>query len=145
MTSAQTLDTPLLEKALISLHQVLRQQAEYIQHTYQISRLEMDLIGFVVAKGPQKMKDVSDHFHVKLSTLTSIIDKAERKRILKRVASKEDRRVVFLDVTRKGKNIHQDFEQYLKQATEKLEEQMDPVAFGQFVSGIDTLAKIELN
>jgi DNA-binding MarR family transcriptional regulator len=47
------------------------------------------------------MKAISEAFHIKLSTLTSIIDKAEGNRIVRRVNSKKDRRVVFLETTKK--------------------------------------------
>lgn len=144
MTTSSPTTSTSLEQAFISLHQLLRQQAAYIQKTYQISHLEMDLINYVESHGPQKMKDISDHFHVKLSTLTSIIDKAERKRILKRVASKEDRRVVYLDITKKGKNIHAEFQAYLHQATEKISQTLEADTFSEFAAGIDTLSKVEL-
>ncbi|MEM7658279.1 MAG: MarR family winged helix-turn-helix transcriptional regulator, partial [Bacteroidota bacterium] len=90
-----------LEKSLILLNQIMRKHRQHVQDQFNISALEMELTHFVSTKGPQKMKEVSAHFDIKLSTLTSVIDKAERKKILKRTNSLTDRRVFYLDTSPK--------------------------------------------
>lgn len=55
------------------------------------------------------MKEIAAHYQLKLSTLTSVVDKAEKHEILCRCASKEDRRVVLVDTTEHGKIIFHDY------------------------------------
>ncbi|MEM6763489.1 MAG: MarR family transcriptional regulator [Bacteroidota bacterium] len=127
---------------MITINEIFRNQHEYIKSRHKISALEMDLIQFVVRNGPQKMKAIAENFAIKLSTLTSIIDKAERHRILKRVNSKEDRRVVYLDVTKKGERINQEFNEYLHEVAEKIQGSLDEEFFSRFVEGMETFNQI---
>jgi len=90
-------DSKRLEQSIITLNNVLRKEQRYIMDKYKISSQEMEILQYVIENGPQKMKVISEHFNIKLSSLTSVIDKAEKRRVVKRVNSKEDRRVVYLD------------------------------------------------
>lgn len=137
-------DVKRLEKNLILLNDMLRKHHDYIQKKYKVSALEMEIMQFVMTEGPQKMKDVAHHFHIKLSTLTSVIDKAEKARIVKRVNSKEDRRVVFLDITKRGKNIFQEYQKYLKSMVAQMQHSLEPDAFDLFVEGMETFTRISL-
>lgn len=131
-----------MERTMITINEIFRNQHEYIRIKYKISALEMDLIQFVVRNGPQKMKAIAENFAIKLSTLTSIIDKAERHRILKRVNSKDDRRVVYLDVTKKGERINGEFNEYLREMAQKIQGSLDEEFFSRFVEGIETFNQI---
>lgn len=130
------------EQSLINLNNAFRQHRDFIKARFGISGLEMELIQFVIKNGPQKMKAISEHFHIKLSTLTSIIDKAERARIVKRVNSKEDRRVVYLDLTRKGRGIYDDYNKYLRETMMRMQANLDNQTFEQFVVGIKTFTEL---
>ncbi len=133
-----------LEESVIMLSDASRNHQEFIKKQFKVSALEMQLIQYVIRNGPQKMKDVSEHFHIKLSTFTSIIDKAEKRKILKRVNSKEDRRVVFLDVTAKGRNTHGKYSAVLQELVKKVETSLKKKAFGQFVDGLETFNRVSL-
>ena len=108
------------------------------------SALEMELIKYVILNGSQKMKAISEAFHIKLSTLTSIIDKAEKQRILKRVNSKEDRRVVFLDTTKKGQNIFEEYSKFLRETAVTMQEYFDEDSFNYFVEGLESFTRYSL-
>jgi len=145
IVSSEEIDVKRLEKSLIVLNDTLRKHHDFIKVKYKVSALEMEIMQFVLKKGPQKMKSVAENFHIKLSTLTSVIDKAEKARILKRINSKEDRRVVYLDVTKKGKNIYQEYNNYLKKMVEKMKGSFDENSFRLFVEGIEAFTKMSLN
>ncbi len=141
----QLSDFEKMEQSFILLNDIFRKRDDFIRNKYRISSLEMELIQYVMRNGPQKMKAVAEFFHIKLSTLTSIIDKAEKQRILKRVNSKNDRRVVFLDITKKGKKVFEEYKKYLHDMILRMQDSFDKDAFEKFVSGIETFNQISIN
>lgn len=98
-----------LENALQAVNHFFRTQEDLIQTRHGISSVEMDILQLVCRQGALKMKEIAAHYQLKLSTLTSVVDKAERHEILYRRTSKEDRRVVLVDSTEHGKIIFQDY------------------------------------
>lgn len=137
-------DVKRLEQSLVVLNHAFRKHRDFIKEKFKISALEMELIQFVVQNGAQKMKTVSEYFDIKLSTLTSIIDKAENQRILKRTNSKEDRRVVFLDYTRKGKNIYEEYGKFLHETAMRMQNSLNDERFNHFVESMETFTKISV-
>ncbi|GAB4420619.1 MAG: hypothetical protein OHK0039_34450 [Bacteroidia bacterium] len=134
-----------LEESLTLVNLFFRRHRDAVERRYQISAQELDLIQFVVQNGPQKMKDVSEHFQLKFSTLTSIIDKAERRKLLKRSNSRDDRRVVLLEVTRKGRAIYDAYDDYLQQAVQLMQSRLPQEQFEQFVQGVEVFTRMALN
>ncbi|MEM7374712.1 MAG: MarR family winged helix-turn-helix transcriptional regulator [Bacteroidota bacterium] len=133
-----------LEERLIDLNQVIRQHREYIKTKYKLTALEMELIQFVAHNGPQKMKEVSENFYIKLSTLTSIIDKAEKKKILKRSNSKQDRRVVYLEITKNGRKLFEAYQGLLKHTAKRMEAELGKEKFQAFVGGMEIFARMSI-
>lgn len=129
-----------LEKSLYDLNDVYRKHQEYIKTKYKISGLEMEIIQLIVMEGKKKMKDIGKHFNVKLSTLTSIIDKIERQRLVKRENSKDDRRVVFLEITPKGKKLYNDYSNYIKVISQLMLNSMEEKQFSAFIEGLEKMS-----
>ena len=98
----------------------------------------MELIQFVLSGEPKRMKDVEKYFNLKLSTLTSIIDKAEKTKLIKRVNSKGDRRVVFLEAVPKGIRILDNYDQSMKDLATQMESQMSPDVYKAFLKALDS-------
>lgn len=70
---------------------------------------ELQVIVFVGQNTNVKMTDISENLNSPLSTLTSVVDKLVEKKFLRRVHSVEDRRVVNVTLTSKGKNAYKTF------------------------------------
>lgn len=82
--------------------------------SFKLNLTQFRIMKKVAAEGQMKMKDVGEYFNIKLSTLTSTIDKLEEKGFVKRTNSKEDRRVVYLKLTPKGKKLLPTAYEYLQ-------------------------------
>jgi DNA-binding MarR family transcriptional regulator len=131
-----------LEKSLFDLSDVYRKHQEYIKTKHKVSALEMEIIQYIVLDGKKKMKEIGEHFNTKLSTLTSIIDKIEKQNLVKRVNSLEDRRVVFLDITKKGQKLYRDYNQHIRVLSNMMRETMNDDRFSAFVQGLEKMSQL---
>ena len=119
-----------LEKSIYDLADIYRKHQTYIKTKYKISALDMEILQLVVVEGPKKMKEIGEHFQVKLSTLTSIIDKIERSRLVKRVNSRHDRRVVYLEASPKGKQVYADYSNHIQLIAQMLQNSLNAEQLG---------------
>merc|ERR1711916_141679 len=90
------------------------------------------------------MKEIGQYFNVKLSTLTSIIDKIERQKLVKRVNSSTDRRVVYLEVTKKGQRLYENYGLYLSSIAQRMRNSIDEGEFNALVNGLETMTSTVL-
>ncbi|MEM8892077.1 MAG: MarR family transcriptional regulator [Bacteroidota bacterium] len=97
-----------MERTLKELVLAFNNQRLDILNRYKVGELEVDIIRFLEEHEQKKMKEVGDYFKIKLSTLTSTIDKLEKNRLVKRKSSKEDRRVIYIKPTPKGQALLND-------------------------------------
>ena len=130
------------EKSLIDLNDVYRKHQNYIRAKYKITSLEMEIIQLIVLEGKKKMKEIGQYFNIKLSTLTSIIVKIERQKLVKRVNSKDDRRVVFLEVTNKGNKLYTDYSKYIQVISTLMKSSMDEENFNAFTEGLSKMSEL---
>lgn len=131
-----------LERGLFELGEMYRKHQAYIKAKYNISALEMEILQLIILEGKKKMKEIGEQFNIKLSTLTSIIDKIETQKLVKRVNSREDRRVVFLDTTKKGQKLYQEYHQYLQAVSVIARRSMDEKEFHIFLQGLKKISDI---
>ena len=80
------------------------------------ARMRDDLAGFdmtvpqvrtlhFLSRGPQRMKDISDHLMRGMPSATSMIDRLVRKGYVERVPDQSDRRVVLCQITEPGREM----------------------------------------
>ena len=63
-------------------------------------------VAFLGDAGPQPMSAIADHLGVVRSAVTPLVDTLEREGIVQRRRSTEDRRVWHVDLTGRGREIH---------------------------------------
>jgi len=80
--------------------------AHVSSETISFSITEHYLIEFLGKRKTASMSELSRLFHVVPTTMTSIIDRLMRKGYLNRTQSKEDRRVVLVHLSEKGKDYY---------------------------------------
>lgn len=74
-----------------------------------LNEKELFIIGFIGEKKSVKMSDIADYLQAPLSTLTTIVDKLVSNKFLVRYNSNDDRRVVKVELDRKGKASYKEF------------------------------------
>ena len=74
-----------------------------------LNEKELFIIAFIGEKKSVKMSDIADYIQAPLSTLTTIVDKLVTNKFLLRYNSNDDRRVVKVELDRKGKASYKEF------------------------------------
>ncbi|MBM7559704.1 MarR family winged helix-turn-helix transcriptional regulator [Marinitoga litoralis] len=73
-----------------------------------LKTLEFYIVLYIGIKGPQKMTLLAEHFSTTKSNITNIIDNLERNNYVRRIRSKEDRRIILIELTEKGKKVYRE-------------------------------------
>jgi len=106
------------EKLLSTISNVGRLIREKIHASNCLADLtyaEVETLKFLQGKKGNTMKSIADYLHIKPSSATPVIDKLVKMGNIKRVLKKDDRRVIYIELTSKGikslqkkyKNIHE--------------------------------------
>ncbi|MFK7920801.1 MAG: MarR family winged helix-turn-helix transcriptional regulator [Bacteroidia bacterium] len=127
------------ESKLLLFQRSIRHHEVRWQKISKMSLLETMLLRFIILEGPHKMKDVSNKFEIKLSTLTSVIDKLERNNLLLRKHTPHDRRVILLHPSVKGKKRFEEYRNFLWQSLNQLATNFEEQQLSHFVEAIQSL------
>lgn len=127
------------ESKLLLFQRSIRHHEARWHKISKMSLLETMLLRFIILEGPHKMKDVSNKFEIKLSTLTSVIDKLERSNLLLRKQTLTDRRVILLHPSVKGKKRFEEYRNFLWQSLNQLSTNLDKQAVSNFTEAIQSL------
>jgi DNA-binding MarR family transcriptional regulator len=74
-----------------------------------LNEKELFIIAFIGENKSVKMSAIADYIQAPLSTLTTIVDKLVTNKFLLRYNSNDDRRVVKVELDRKGKASYKEF------------------------------------
>ncbi|MBZ0177765.1 MAG: MarR family transcriptional regulator [Melioribacteraceae bacterium] len=94
-------------------------------HAKQISKHNLTAPQFGVLEvlsdqGPMPLRRISDELLVTGANITCVVDNLEKEDLVRRVHSKEDRRVILAELTTKGKNlVEKIYPEYLSNLKEK--------------------------
>ena len=83
-----------------------------------ITNNDMHIIEAIGLSGENTMSAVAKKLNITAGSLTTSVNALVNKKYVKRQRSKEDRRVVFLDLTEKGKRAYEHHREYHRQMTE---------------------------
>lgn len=89
-----------------------------------------------------KVTELSSKLSLPNSTLSGILDRLEKQAMIIRERSQEDRRVVYVSISPKFMEIHQDMHEKLNQNLENLINQGTPEELNDIFKGLNTLKKL---
>jgi len=95
---------------MFNLNNAIKSESEYCcKICGDLNEKELFIIAFIGEKKSVKMSDIADYLQAPLSTLTTIVDKLVTNKFLLRYNSIDDRRVVKVELDRKGKTSYAAF------------------------------------
>jgi DNA-binding MarR family transcriptional regulator len=106
------------------------------------SRQEMKALSALGQQGALTMSDLAAVLKVQLSTATHMIDKLAAKGLVERKRVKQDRRIVQVTFSKKGKRIHQFVIESRLAAARGMLEALDPNAREAFLKRMTKLAAV---
>lgn len=100
--SDQTSGTPDLAEALVGLsHHVLHLFAE-AGRGRRLTQQQVELVCAVIVPGRIRMADLGRRLHLERSGLSNLVDRLERRGLVKRVRDADDRRATWIELTPEG-------------------------------------------
>lgn len=81
----------------------IKKSVEKDIRTYGLNATEFAVLEFIYSKGDQPIQKIGEKVLISSSSITYVVDKLEKKNLLKRVPSPEDRRITFASITEEGK------------------------------------------
>lgn len=98
-------------KEIIFLVRKLIQGAEFytkeLNKKYAISSAQLNCLLALHDNGPLPPSRIAKHMMVKSSTVTGVVDRLEKKKLVARVRNSPDRRVITIELTEAGKQLAQ--------------------------------------
>lgn len=70
---------------------------------YQLTAPQFGVLAVLNSAGPVPLKKVSEELMVTGANITCVVDNLEKEKLVQRIHSKEDRRVILADLTKKGR------------------------------------------
>jgi MarR family 2-MHQ and catechol resistance regulon transcriptional repressor len=103
-----------LLSAIFNVGRLIKEEMLLSNCLADFTQTEIEILKFLHGKKGTTMKSIADYLHIKPSSATPVIDCLVERGNLKRVQKKDDRRVVYIELTSKGlkslqkkyKNIH---------------------------------------
>jgi DNA-binding MarR family transcriptional regulator len=100
------------EKILESVFDLVRNFTKFFSFTIEaeeMKTIELYILLFVALKGPRSMSSLAKEYSMTKSNITVLVDDMENKGYLARVRSEEDRRVIMITLTERGKAFFESF------------------------------------
>src|SRR6476659_4202128 len=92
-------------EAMVFLYSESRRVTRHVAERYGLTGSQLLVLKMLEPKGKISLSELSERIRAKNSTVTGIIDRMERDGLVERKRSEEDRRVIFLELTSKGKKL----------------------------------------
>lgn len=109
-----------VERQLIRIRENFQRHQHEVLTKFGITATDLEVLLFIYEEGPGRMKDIGDRFQIKFSSLTSLVDRLQKLRLVKRTLSKEDRRAVMVHLVRKGNQLIEEYNSQVRLLAEKI-------------------------
>ncbi len=106
---------------------------------YNVIESDIEILKYLDDEEQKKMKELGEQFNIKLSTLTSIIDKLEKSKLVKRKNSKKDRRVIFIQPTPNAKKLLYELEHTTNGLAKVVESAMKGEEYSAMLKGLNII------
>ena len=102
----------------------------------------MLILQYLLQKDRCMMRELADLLNVSTSAVTGHVDRAVAMDLLKREHAAEDRRVIWVSITAKGKKIIQEFLKQRKEMFVRIFEKMGSAERNQYVQTFEKICRI---
>lgn len=140
MATQEVLTANDVERQLIRIRENFQRHQHEVLTKFGITATDLEVLLFIYQEGPGRMKDIGDRFHIKFSSLTSLVDRLQKLRLVKRTLSKEDRRAVLVHLLRKGNQLIEEYNSQVKSLAEKISATVPSKELPVFVNTLEQVS-----
>lgn len=105
MTNQPQSDSLDLFIALSRATQWVNAHADRDIRKHGLNRTEFGVLELLYHKGPQPLQQIGEKVLMSSGNITYVVDKLEKKQVVRRRASTEDRRLIYAELTDQGKQF----------------------------------------
>jgi DNA-binding MarR family transcriptional regulator len=106
--ASQENNDALMKQIIFSIRRLIQAKELYtkeLNKKYQISASQLNCLIALYENGPLPPSQIAKHIMVNSSTVTGIIDRLEQKELVERWRSAQDRRVITIYLTERGRQM----------------------------------------
>ena len=92
-------------KTMFEIFRSMRKEMSYQNELMHLSALQMQALIFISENKKTSMTDIAEYFHIEMPSATSLLNKLCDQKIVKRHEDENDRRLVIIIITDKGKEL----------------------------------------
>ncbi|MEC0182257.1 MarR family transcriptional regulator [Paenibacillus peoriae] len=110
-------------------------------HSHGLNTTEFGVLDLLYYRGPQPLQKIGEKVLISSGNITYVVDKLQKKNLLTRRASQDDRRVIYAELTDEGRHF---FEQIFPQHHRVIMETVDGLSVEEKEKAIQLLKKLGL-
>lgn len=97
-----------LAQVIFRVGRCMRQHMMSEEKAHELTMAQLETLIFVKEQTHPKMQDVAEKFHISMPSATSLVNKLVLLKLVKRQSNQKDRRIVTLEITKKGVTLLQE-------------------------------------
>lgn len=136
------IDAEKIMKSIFDLVLTFSKMLNFNNEIENLRAIELYVLLYVAQKGPQKMSELAQAFSMTKSNITFLVDSLEEKGFVARSRSNEDRRVITIELTRKGKDIYKQILSDFSRLIDKIASQIPSEDLLVMADGFERLSKL---
>lgn len=122
--------------------QILNEQSQRIRQQTGLTGPQLWAIGVIYEQGPVNISNIARRMYLHPTTVVGIVDRLEARALVSRNRSKEDRRVIWVELTREGRELVQSVPEVVHGLLGAKLEGLSPKELAEINEGIGHLVKI---
>ncbi len=109
-------------------------------HSHGLNTTEFGVLDLLYYRGPQPLQKIGEKVLISSGNITYVVDKLQKKNLLTRRASQDDRRVIYAELTDDGRHF---FEQIFPQHHRVIMETVDGLSVEEKEQAIQLLKSLD--
>lgn len=136
------LDAEKVMRSVFDLVLTFSRMLSFNSEVENLRAIELYVLLYIAQKGPQKMSDLAQVFSMTKSNITFLIDSLEKKELVERSRSNQDRRVIKICLTKKGEDIYKQMLKDFSKLIDQVSRQIPVKDLSVISDGFERLSKL---
>jgi DNA-binding MarR family transcriptional regulator len=139
---SEAYDKTEVGRLIFELGKLMRQyMRKHFEHEG-ITMPQSSVLGMLMKNGEMKITELSSKLMLSNSTVSGMIDRLEKQKLVERRRSEEDRRIVYVKASPAFFEMHQESHKKIEKSFEELLDTGTPEEIEKIIDGLKTLKKI---